>query len=98
MRVSISHLGGPAFSYCLAGGLPHFMELRNGGPDGPERKRGEQRGGRHCPPNREPSGEAGGHHPSVTPWNEQAGRLGTKEKIPVAYLPLLRPSQQSPKR
>jgi len=33
------------------------MELRNGGPDGPERRRGEQRGGRQCPLNREPSGE-----------------------------------------
>jgi len=51
----------------LAGGLPRFMELRNGGPDGPERRRGEQRGGRQCPRSREPSGEASGHHPSVTP-------------------------------
>jgi hypothetical protein len=33
------------FLQYLAGGLPHFMELRNGGPDGPERTRGEQRGG-----------------------------------------------------
>jgi len=38
------------FLQCLAGGLPYFMELQNGGPDGPERRRGEQRGGRQCPP------------------------------------------------
>jgi len=34
----------------LAVGLPHFMGLRNGGPDGPERERGEQRGGREMSP------------------------------------------------
>jgi hypothetical protein len=27
-------------------GFPYFMELRNGGPDAPERMRGEKRGGR----------------------------------------------------
>ena len=33
------------FLKCLAGGLPHFMELRNGGPDGPERSEGNSEGG-----------------------------------------------------
>ena len=37
------------FLQCLAGGLPYFMELQNGGPDGPERRRGEQRGGEAVP-------------------------------------------------
>ena len=32
-----------------AGGLRHFKKLRNGGPPGPERMRGEQGGGRHHP-------------------------------------------------
>jgi hypothetical protein len=31
------------------GGLRHFRVLRNGGPPGPERSRGEQGGGA-CPP------------------------------------------------
>jgi len=34
------------FLKCLVEGLRHFMVLRNGGPPGPERSRGEQGGGR----------------------------------------------------
>jgi hypothetical protein len=37
------------------------------------------------------SGEQGGgrHHPSVTPLNDQAGSLGTKEKVSLPDYPLI---------
>jgi len=43
MRVMMS------FLKCLVGGLRHFKALRNGGPPGPERSRGEQWRGEASP-------------------------------------------------
>ena len=37
-----------------------------GDPMAPSEREGNSEG-EACPPNREPQGEAGGHHPSVTP-------------------------------
>ena len=62
-------MGKGGFSEVTGGRPPSFQDVTDGGPPGSEHRGGEQGGGRH------PT--------SLTPRNDQAGSLGTEEKLPL---------------